>query len=277
MNRMFFLVLLALVRVGFSEVPLPGQSGNFFSIEDLDNSGQLEFKMGDKVETLEFGKGKAHYGMGLVFSRKNLPRSFVKTIGKNEILQIAFGNRNTASPDLITQFGSLSLKLEELPSQAMLKLSFQDTSKADKDQGPSAFLILNSPQMTFSQEDQEKLKTTVFSESGEISLTPKDAIEKISISNAGKRLSFRRRSISLDIDAKVGTPFSGSKGSLKGTLQIPVFWPHGTEADAFVAELAETSLDKNPEISPPKIAPRTLASPEESLKPKRDKLLKPKR
>jgi len=271
MKKIVFFIFVWAFQGIFAEVPLPGQSSPFISIETLENSGQLEFKVGEKTETFEFGKGKPHYAMGLVFSRKNLPTSFAKSIGQNQMIQIALGNRNTSAPDLITQFGSLTLKIEELPSDNALKLPFQDTSKADKDQGQSAFLILNSSQMTFSQEDQEKLKSTYFSESGEISVTSTKAVEKISLPNTGKKLSFKRKNISFNIDAKLATPFSGEKGSLKGTVQIPVFSPQGAEADAFVAELAETSLDKNPEISPPKEAPRTLASPEETLKPKRDK------
>jgi hypothetical protein len=267
---LFFIGVLAFQSI-FAEVPLPGQSSSFISIETLENSGQLEFKVGEKTEIFEFGKGKPHYAMGLVFSRKNLPSSFAKSIGQNQIVQIALGNRSTSAPDLITQFGSLTLKIEELPSSDVLKIAFQDTSKAEKDQGQSAFLILNSSQMTFSQEDQEKLKSTHFSETGEVTVTPSKTVEKVSLPNGTKKLSFKRKNLSLNIDAKLGTPFSGEKGSLKGTVQIPVFWPQGTEADAFVAELAESSLDKNPEISPPKEAPRTLASPEETLKPKRDK------
>jgi hypothetical protein len=268
-NLIFIFVLV--FQCAFAEVPLPGQSSNFISIETLENSGQLEFKVGEKTETFEFAKGKPHYAMGLVFSRKNLPSSFAKTIGKNQIIQFAFGNRNASAPDLITQFGSLTLRIEEFPTSKALKLPFQDITKADKDQGQSAFLILNSSQMTFSQEDQEKLKSTHFSESGEVGVTPSTTSDKISIPNSGKKLSFKRRNLTLTIDAKLGTPFSGEKGTLKGTLQIPVFSPQGSEADAFVAELAETSLDTNPEISPPKEAPRSLASPEETLKPKRDK------
>lgn len=274
MKKLKLLIFFLLAQNIFCEVPLSGQSGSFISIEELDNSGELEFKMGEKTEKLEFGKGKAHYGMGLVFSRDNLPASFLKTIGKNQIIQIALGNRNGSVPDLITQFGALTLKVEEVPSSTVLRIPFQDTSKADKDPGQSAFLILNSSQMTFALEDQEKLKSTTFSESGEIQLTPSEKVEKISIPNAGKRFSFKQRMLKLNIDSKVGTPFSGEKGTLKGSIQIPIFWPQGTEANAFVAELAEASLEKNPEITPPKEAPRTLASPEETLKPKKVKRLK---
>jgi hypothetical protein len=271
MKKLLFFILVLAFQGIFAGVPLPGQASGFISIETLENSGQLEFKVGEKTELFEFGKGKPHYAMGLVFSRKNLPSSFANSIGKNQIIQIALGNRNATAPDLITQFGSLTLKIEDFPGTDALKVTFQDTSKAEKDQGQSAFLILNSSQMTFSQEDQEKLKSTYFSESGEIVVTPSNAVEKISLPNGTKKLSFKRKNFSLTLDAKLGTPFSGGKGSVKGTFQIPVFWPHGTEADAFVSELAESSLDKNPEISPPKEAPRTLASPEETLKPKRDK------
>jgi len=270
MKIQFLILVLAFQRI-FAGVPLPGQSAKFPSIDNIENSGQLQLKVGDKTETFEFEKDKPHYAMGLVFSRKNLPSSFAKTIEKNQIIQIALGNRNASAPDLITQFGALTLKIEQVPSSSPVKLTFQDTSKADKDLGQSAFLILNSSQMTFSQEDQEKLKSTQFSESGEILITPANTVEKISLPNAGKKLSFKRRNLTLAIDAKLGTPLSGEKGTLKGTVQIPVFWPNGDEAEAFVAELAETSLDKNPEISPPKESPRTLASPEETLKPKRDK------
>ncbi|MFM8268815.1 MAG: hypothetical protein ACKN9V_01390 [Pseudomonadota bacterium] len=267
-------ILLLVVQMSFGEVPLPGQSNGFISVDELENSGQLEFKLGEKTEKFEFGKGKPHYAMGLLFSRKNLPDSFVKTIGTNQILQIAFGNRIDSAPDLITQFGSLTLKIEELPSSTPVKVPFQDMTKADKDLGQSAFLIMNSSQMRFSLDDQEKLKTTLFSESGELGLTTIEKAQKISLPNTGKRLSFKRSTVAITVDATIGTPFSGTKGSLKGIIQIPVFWPQGTEANAFVADLAETSLDKNPEISPPKTAPRTLASPEETLKLKSDKPLK---
>ena len=272
-KSIFFLVLLT-VQTAFCEVPLPGKSAGFISVDNLENNGQLEFKMGEKTEVLEFGKDKAQYGMGLFFSRSNLPPTFLKSINNNQILQITFGNRNTSAPDLVTQFGALTVKLDQLPSVTALKMPFQDTTIADKDTGQSAFVILNSSEMRFSQEDQEKLKTTHFSESGELTLTPSDKVEKVSIPVGGKKMAFRRGAFTLSIDAKMGTPFSNEKGTLKGSIEIPVFWPNGTEANAFVAELAETSLDKNPEISPPKEAPRTLASPQERLKPKKDKYLK---
>lgn len=271
MTKINFLLVFLFLHRAFGEVPVPGNSSGFISVADLENSGRLELKMGEKTETLEFGKDKPAYAMGLFFSKNNLPRAFAKTMGDNQILQIAFGNRNTSAPDLITQFGALTLKLEALPTTTALAIPFQDTSKPDKDPGASAFLILNSNQMRFSQEDQEKLKTTHFSESGELTLRPVDKPQKTLIPISGKRLSFKRGTFSLTIDTKMGSPFTNDKGSIKGSIELPVYLPQSDEANSFISELAETSLDKNPEISPPKQAPRTLASPEERLKVKKDK------
>jgi hypothetical protein len=247
------------------QLPVISKTNNLFSIENLTSEGKLEFKIGQQTELIEYGKDKPHYGIGMVFLRKNLPDSFTKDLGKNEIIQIALGNKGNTG-ELITQYGAITLRLAQISKQNKMTFTFQDVSKPDKSRTESAFIMFNSSQMKFSSDDQEKLKNTFFSSSGELTLTPVGTSQAVFIKNKGTKLPFQKQTIQLDIKAALATPFTSEKASLTGTVEMALYSPSGEEADDFIAELAENSLEKNPEISPPTEAPRTLASPEPPAK-----------
>ena len=246
----------------FADASLPSVSKSLFSLENLPGKGSLNFVLGQQNENLEFGKDKSFYTLALVFERKNLPASVAKTITKHQVIQIALGNRVDAQTDRLAQFGAMTLKVREVPKTESISLKCQDLSKADKSQSESAFIIFNSSQTKLSVEDQDKLKNTVFSESGQVKITPIGTPEKILVKHQGKNLAFKRQLMSLTIDSNLSTPFSSERGSLKGTVEVPFFWPSGSESNRLVAELAKESLEKESDIFPPLQAPRTLASPE---------------
>lgn len=248
----------------FAESPTPLKSVELFSIEQISGEGKVDFKLNDQTEVIEFGKDKSHYGLGLVFTQKNLPDTYKKSIGNFQVIQIALGNRGTASSELMPQFGALTLKVSKIPTLRSIKIKIQDTQKADKQKEESGFVVFNSSQMKFSNDEQEKLKNTFFSDSGEITLSPIGNMERVLVKSEGKSLSFRRQMMSLGIQAQVSSPFNTVKGKLSGTVQFPIYWAIEKESEKLVSELAQKSLDRNPEIIPPEQAPRTIASPDDS-------------
>jgi|688.fasta_scaffold28245_8 hypothetical protein len=266
-------LILSLVCSGailFADTASPLKSVELFSIEQISGDGKVEFKLNEQTEVIEFGKDKSHYGLGLVFTQKNLPDSYKKSIGNFQVIQIALGNRGTASSELIPQFGALTLKVSKIPTLRPIKIKIQDTQKADKQKEESGFIVFNSSQMKLNNDDQEKLKNTFFSESGEINLSPVGNAERILVKSEGKSLSFRRQMMSLSIQAEVGNPFNTGRGKLSGSVQFPVYWATEKGSENLVSELAQKSLDRNPEIIPPEEAPRTIASPDDSRRaPKR--------
>lgn len=267
MKRLCFFCILFVNTLLIAEIPVLSKSNSLFSIENISSEGKLEFKIGQQNELIEYGKDKPHYGIGMVFLQKNLPESFLKDLGKHELIQIALGNKGNTG-ELVTQYGAITLRLPKIPTQGKITLKFQDVSKPDKSRNESAFLIFNSSQMKFSMDDQEKLKNTFFTNSGELTLSPLGSAQTVSIKNKGTKLAFRKQTVRIEIKANLGTPFTSDKASLSGNVEIPLYSPASEEADAFISELAETSLERNPEISPPLESPRTLASPEEPPKKK---------
>jgi hypothetical protein len=83
-----------------------------------------------------------------------------------------------------------------------------------------------------------------------------------------KNLAFKRQLFNLVVESKLGTPFSSEKGTLKGNVTFPLYWPGNEAADKFISELAKERLERHPEIAPDKETIRELASPAPP-KPKR--------
>jgi len=260
--KWLFTLTFTLAFLSLAEVSLPLKNSGFFSIEDLPGEGKIEFKIGEQTEVVELGKDKTQYGMGIVFSQKNLPESFNRGLGKLQLIQIALGNRGKQPGDSVTQFGAFMLRTDRIPTNTMIKLPLLDSGKADREPVPGGFIIFNSSQFKMGIEDQEKLKTTFFSERGEITLVPSGTAESLMIRKEGyKKLPFKRQMMDLIVEAQLGTPFSSEKGTLKGTVKFPLYWPSGEDADSFVSKLAQESLERHPEIGPEGEATRGLASP----------------
>lgn len=268
-KRFFIFFILIRSWLSFSEMAIPGLNQNFFSLDELPSDGKIEIKMGDKTESLDLGKNQSQYAMGLFFSRKHLPEKFFKSLGDRQALQIAFGNRGSSSGELMSQFGSLHIKLSRFPTATPTRIKMHDTLQYKKEKSDSAFLIVNSSQSRFTAEEQEKLKTTFFSESGDITLTTSDAPQSVWVKHDGQRLAFKRQLLQVTLVATLGTPFNNEKGQVTGTFKSPVYWPASAEASAWMKKLTQTQLERAPEITPLEQAPRSLASPEDPQKTKK--------
>lgn len=256
----FFISILAI-----SAVPIPGLEPGGLFFDSLESEGKLEFLLSQSKETLEFGKLHSAFGMGLIFSSKNLPENFSKSNENQSIIQISLGNRNPAE-NQITQFGSLSIQTSDLPLKKELKVPFQDMNQKSASQRESGFLLISSSKMSSASTDTEKLQGTFFSEQGKLQVTPKGKIKKVSFKVEGQYLRFRQQMMTLVLEAKLGTPFSDEKGELKGTIEIPFYWPAEAAADNWIKKIAQNSLEVFPEISPSAQPKRVLASPRDSKK-----------
>ena len=268
-KRVFTVFILIQCCLSSSEMAIPGLNQNFFSLDELPSDGKIEIKVGDKTESLELGKNKSQYAMGLFFSKKHLPEKFFKSLGDRQALQIAFGNRGSSSGEFMSQFGSLHIKLNRFPTATPSRIKMHDTLQHKREKSDSAFLIFNSSQSRFTAEEQEKLKTTFFSESGDITLNTSEAPQSVWVKHDGQRLAFKRQLLQVTLVATLGTPFNHEKGQVTGTFKTPVYWPASPEASAWMNKLTQSQLERAPEITPPEQAPRSLASPEDPQRAKR--------
>lgn len=256
----FFISILAI-----SAVPIPGSEPGGLFFDSLESEGKLEFSLSQSKETLEFGKLQSAFGMGLIFFSKNLPKNFSKSIGNQSIIQISLGNRNP-SENQITQFGSLSIKTSALRLKKPLEVLFQDINQKNAPQRESVFLVINPSRTIKGSTDTEKLQGTFFSEQGKLQVSPKGKIKIASFKVEGQYLRFRKQTMTLVLDAKLGSPFSDDKGQIKGSIDIPFFWPAEPAADKWIKKIAQNSLEVFPEISPSARPKRVLASPQDSKK-----------
>ncbi|NDD03614.1 MAG: hypothetical protein EB078_01795, partial [Proteobacteria bacterium] len=241
MNKLFLIFLLGISFLGnatpaSSSIPVL-KTMEIFSVDQIAGEGQLDFKLGESNESIEFGKDKTHYGLGLVFTQNNLPESYQKMIGDYQVIQIALGNRGNIPADLQPQFGSITIKVKKIPTLRPIRINIQDIQKADKEKRESAFFVFNSSQTKISTDDQEKLKATFFSETGVITLSPIGSAEKVTVKSEGKNLPFKKQMMKLMVNGQVGNPFTTVKGSLLGTVQFPIYWAAETESQELVSGL----------------------------------------
>lgn len=262
MRKIFFTLGLVISLAVSAEVPIPGLDPGGMFFDSLESSGKLEFVLSQSKETLEFGKLHPAFGMALIFDSKNLPKNFSGSNKQPSVIQLSLGNRNP-STDQIVQFASLSIKTPVLPFKKDLEIPFQDMKEKNKESNDSAFLVINPSKMSKTSSDTEKLQGTFFSEQGKMKVSAKGQPKKISFKVDGKYLRFRQRMMTVTLETKLGSPFSDDKGELKGTIEIPFYWPAEPAADQWMKKIAQESLEIFPEISPTSQPKRVLASPKE--------------
>jgi hypothetical protein len=56
-------------------------------------------------------------------------------------------------------------------------------------------------------------------------------------------LRFKMHPIEMVVDLTLGTPFSAQSATLKGTVQFPLYSPHGKPAVQFTQRIAGESLE----------------------------------
>ena len=118
-----------------------------------------------------------------------------------------------------------------------------------------------SPSTKGDQTDEEKLKGTYFAKSGTITVTPIKSPQSISIKSQGKRIAFKKQTMKLEFDAKLGTPFNTAESSLAGSVEFSVYWPNGKEAKELARRISTESMGKpNPFTHPPGTPPQREVS-----------------
>jgi hypothetical protein len=130
-----------------------------------------------------------------------------------------------------------------------------------------AFLLFTSPSTPNQQSDEEKLKTTYFARNGKITVTPKGKAIGLDINYQGKMVPFRVQNYLIEIDTPLSTPFSPQEGTLKGTIQIPIYCPDGPAGKEITKSIAAQSFNTT---SPVKI-PAELFPPDRDVSSKKTK------
>lgn len=248
MSRLFVATLLiALLSPRLSPAL---ELGQLFSVETRPGRGTLIYRQGAKSEKVELGAAAGHYGMGVVFRGSLLPTPYSQDYGNARILQIALGTLKANLQAQVPQFGSLTLIMKEIPKQrTVLKLLIPSGKDASlKELG---LLLFTSPSTPSEQGDEDKLKGTYFAQSGTIALTPLGSAEKLEVRSQGRIVGFKSQTVRLEIDALLATPFTTQETTLKGSIELPLYWPVGKEAKAMTRRIAADSLGTAPALPGP--------------------------
>jgi hypothetical protein len=227
-----------------------GRLLELFSVEQNPGHGSLVYKQGDRTEAIEFGGVTGHYALGMVFPSESLPEPFPRQFKDSKILQMAFGTTQSHLQGQIPQFGSASLITGTLPKSATSYPLVVPSGK-DKILKEIALLLFSSPSAMKEQSDEDKLKGTFFAQGGTLALSPVGQPHVVELKSQGKVLLFKAQVFRVAFDAQLVTPFNAQENALKGTLEFPVYWPHGREAEKLTQRIARESLSGLASLSVP--------------------------
>lgn len=215
---------------------------DIFSVSEAPGIGALTYKVDENLsEKINFGKDTGLYGVGLVFNGKVLPEPFKTDFQKNEILQLALGNLKSKEEGHSPQFGAVTLLASKIPvEKTVFRLTLPNAGELKK--GPTAILLFTSPNLKTGATDEEKLKETLFAESGSILVTPVGLKTTVVLKSKTGKYTFFKRNMKLDWAANLATPFSTAKRSLIGTTEFAFFWPKDNEAGKLATKIASESL-----------------------------------
>ncbi len=223
-----------------------------FSIEKNTGVGELVFSRAGRVESAQLGTAGGMYAMGLVFTAKTLPEHFQWNVGEGEVIQIVIGRLPQQGKMQVSQFATGMVVLERPLSQTKL-VSFSMLDAKSKPPSNVAVLLFSPPSSLTESSEEDKLKNTFFAQSGNVILTPKGKSKTLTVNQQGTKLKFDVRSVLLEVDAKLGTPFNAEDAFLKGNVEVPFYAPAGATAESFLREIANDSLGSvSPVVPQPK-------------------------
>lgn len=229
-------LLLTAPAIAVTTMPL----NELFSVEEDPGTGSLVYKQGDKKETIAFGKETGHYGLGMIFKGSSLPEPYSKDLVGNEILQIALGTARAKLQYQVPQFGSATIVMKGKPKDtATYPLMVPNGGAQVK---KLALLLFTSPATPNEQSDEEKLKGTFFAQAGSVTVQPKGAEKIIGVRYQGKNVNFKTQKMVIDFRAKLVTPFNSQDSSLEGKVELPVYRPHGKEAQRLLGKMVGDSF-----------------------------------
>jgi hypothetical protein len=270
----FILALLSLVLASpcFAAPPLLGipkaasrpRFIEAFSPEQNPGKGTLSYKTGDKVRSIQLGGQSGFYGVGMIFHGTQLPDNFKQELKDRYIVQVALGNLTAKDKNLIPEFAAVTLILKKLPTEKKTVKTVMPTGKETKiDEG--ALILFSNPETPTDRADEEKLRGTYFANSGVLTLTPVGKPEVVDIRADNGHYKFKTQAMRMEFNSLLVTPFNVQPADMRGTLEIPIFWPHDKRSELFAKHIAEESLGTPQGGATPSEAtprhPRDLASP----------------
>ena len=223
-----------------AEKPAP-RIAEAFSVTRNPGNGTLSFSRGKSKETVSFGAESGHYGLGMIFKANALPPSFQGEFKDQTILQLAFGTLKAKEAGKIAQFGAVTVVAHSIPT-GRTSFPFAIPTGKESPTKDLALLLFSSPLTAREQTDEEKLKSTLFAQTGQLSVVPKGKPSLLEINVRGNKLSYRRQEMVFAIEAGLVTPFNPDEGKLSGAVDLPVYWPEGSDAEAFAAEIAAQGM-----------------------------------
>ena len=220
----------------------PYQLVDLFSVEQNPGRGTLEFRRGKTVEKITLGSSSGLYGLGMVFKGAKLPFQYGKEFQDDFIIQIALGTLKSRIESQIPQFGAATLITPKVPKGATrfaIKVPKKGVVNPDKHLG---LVLFSSPSTPNDLGDEYKLKNTFFAQSGTLTLSRESKPKSIDVRAQGQTMQFKLLLMKVEVDLVMGTPFSAESSSLTGTLEFPVYSPHGAPAIAFTERIAGESF-----------------------------------
>ncbi len=228
-----------------------------FSVEQNPGAGTLEYQSGkDAPEKIVFGAGSGIYALAMAFNGNSLPDQYGKNFKKDTIIQMALGTLKSKLEGQVPQFSAATLIGPGLPtSNARYPVIVPQEGKSNllKTMALVLFTLPNTPNEL---NDEQKLRTTFFAQSGYLELQMNGAAKVVDVQAQGKNLRFKMYPLEMAVNVTLGTPFSAQAATLKGKIQFPLYTPHGKPAQEFTQRIAGESLEGT--IKP---AGRDVASP----------------
>lgn len=221
----------------------PPKLVDVFSIQENPGSGTLLYKLGNKEERVDFGIAAGHYVFGMAFQGSKLPYGYAKDFKDEVVLQIAIGNLASNLSDQLPQFGAATLIGQSIPQNPRTyEITVPTPGKPDR-RANIALLLFSSPSTPNNQGDEEKLKGTYFAQKGEFVLGLKDKPKVVSVKSAGETLWFKLYRMKARLNLNLATPFNVQGATLSGTIEFPLYAPHGNTAEVFTRRIAGESLE----------------------------------
>lgn len=230
-----------------------------FSVEQNPGAGFLEYQSGkDPAQKIPFGAESGIYGLAMAFNGKNLPDQYGKNFQKDIIVQVALGTLKSKLEQQVPQFAAATLIGGKIPNyRTRYPIVVPQANKVNTMKSMS-LILFTLPNTPNELSDEQKLRSTFFAQSGFFELQVKGKPKIVDVQAQGKPLRFKMLPLEMNVNLALGTPFSAQQATLKGTIQIPLYTPHGQPAIEFTQRIAGESLEGTIKG---KEAPREVASP----------------
>ncbi|NBX67629.1 MAG: hypothetical protein EBR01_01550 [Proteobacteria bacterium] len=233
----FLLSIVAFAEV--SQESSPQQITDLLSVTPHSGEGSLIYTDETSKETITFGIDTGIYALGLVLKSEWLPEPYKNDLSNYSVIQITFGTVKSKLDGKVPQFGVFTLLAPEFPKETVAFL-LPEAGKSKTSKTPQVRGLFMSPRTLLSQSEKDKVETTLFGNSGGVTLTPVGQVKKIAIQGKDNKTYFNAQTVKLDFQMQMSTPFSNEKKSLSGSISFPVYAPSGKTAESLAMKLGNS-------------------------------------